>query len=988
MGIKMAHKQLILTALQRTALSWAGASLVLALAMTGDAKADALSQTVNCLEKSVMCVGSAAMPLETPIVMGLSSTKSATQFGCNAANSSTVPLALMTSSCVLAALKVGGVPTDDAYGAGGTAIAGVLAAAIPVPALQNIATSVAPEYAGKALQEIAFTIPVPSVAVPTVDAQIQCGQAIAKSGVKMIDDVKSVIGSAKSMVKSCGAAASCFADVLKSIVTNPIGALEGVGSALYNGAKKGYEAASDLVSGEGPNIPSGDYFSKVWYQQMPFLAATYAIQGSNAGGSVMAKMYTQCHDYYDSHRMSGSSATETCDQIRGWQSDASAQNSDPWPHKSLNQMIQDFINVNAANLVAESYKQASAASTASLVSCPSGNATCVAKVKQIYKDAADGITPGPNASNDKKIALLMPCLAADKQSFDVPKCVAPAMATAKMQVDTYTKATKGWSTLFTYGDARTTLNQMFDDWSAASAKTYLPQCNPGAAVAIGMSKCAKYIKTLLSDAGYENKKVDIGTQCNAGTKESPDFDLANCLKYTTSKFEPKLKSVVDTSDKEAADNALFLAKNELPNAIETYRAKGVANWKPQCKGLAQCIDTVTGAYANAVVGAKAVPLANCQVDAYNYNFSKCLEAPFASAVMASAQAVNQQTMLDQIGFLAKFVTPYADKCQLAACKPQITQIGNSWFVAVGGYPYQGAVNIGSDLKAVNPSNAIQMKPQSVKFIAQIEGELKSTSAWFAKQVDPFLKQCQNDACRSAVMELANKWFEVISNATPVLGQMSLGGASTFVATNPADADYIKKLEEVVKKHTISRAAGDAQPNLSVRAAAQTGGNLVPTQPIAPGAPGAPSAPVRVTAVPAGPTAPAQLQIAPGQTGLPGAALPGAAPAIKAAPVSVAVNTPSVTPVAPSQLPMPTIASSPPVARAVPLPMAGPDVGRSLIAAGCVASPPNAMPLGLAAGRGPATGTAYSCANAAGFSLCEQAKAQPGSSVSACTQRGR
>ena len=968
MGTKMAHKQSILASAQRVMLSWVGTCLAVALALTSDAKADALSDTVNCLEKSVVCVGGAAK----------------TQLSVIKASGTVLEFAALHPNCVadfvelnpitvgvstgMAALKVGGVPTDDAYGAGGSAIAGVLATAIPVPALQNIATSVAPEYAGKALQEIAFTIPVPSVAVPTVDAQIQCGQAIAKSGVKMVDDVKSVIGNAKSMVKSCGAAASCFADVLKSIVTNPIGALEGVGSALYSGAKKGFDAAGDLLSGQPPNIPAGEYFSKIWYQQLPFLAATYAIQGSNAGGAVMATMYSQCFNYYDKHRMSNSSATETCDQIRGWHSDASAQNSDPWPHKSLNQMIQDFINTNAANLVAESYKQASVASAASLASCPSGNATCAAKVKQIYKDAADGITPGPNATNDKKIALLMPCVAADKQSFDVPKCVAPAMATAKMQVDTYTKATKGWSTLFTYGDARATLNQMFDDWSAASSKTYLSQCNPGAAVAIGMSKCAKYIKNLLTDAGYENKKIDIGVQCNAGTKESPDFDLANCLKYTTSKFEPKLKSVVDTSDKEAADNALVLAKLALPDAIETYRAKGVANWKPQCKGLAQCIDTVTGAYANAALAAKTVPLANCQVDAYNYNFPKCLEAPFASAVMASAQAVNLQSALDQISFLAKYVTPYADKCQLAACKSQIAQLGNSWFAAVGGYPYQGTVSVGSDLKAVNPSNAVQMKPQSVKFIAQIEGEIKFTSNWYAKQVDPFLKQCQHDTCRSAVLELANKWFEVISNATPLLGQVSLSGSSAFVATNPADADYIKKLEDVVKKQSISRAAGDAQPNLNVRAAAQTGGNLVPTMPVAPIAP---MAPIGLLA-----------------PGAPGAALPVAASPIKVAPAAVALTAPSTTPAAPAQVPVPTLPISPPVVRAVPLPMAGPDMARSLVAAGCVVNPPNAVPLGLAVGRAPATGASYSCANAAGFSLCEQAKTQPGSGVSACMQRGR
>ena len=941
----------------------------------------------------------------------------------------------------MAALKATGVAdTSDAYGLAARPIAGVLAQLVPIPSLKSIAESNSVEYASTTLKSVASSIPVPSVAVPTVAAQIQCGQAIAQTGVKMVDDVKQTVGYAKAAVKSCGAAASCFEAVLKDIVTNPLGALSSAGQAIVQGAQDAYNAVGDFLSGQPPNIPSGEYFSKLWYQQMPYLAATYIIQGDAAGGARMASMYTQCHDYYDTHRMSSSSATETCDQIRGWQSDA----NQPWPHQTLNQMGQAFINKASADLTAAAYLRASNEGKTTADKCPKGNTVCINKVNQIYLDTAASLTPPQSATNAQKLGLLWPCIASDKQSFVIDQCVAPAFAAAKLQVDTYAKATAGWTVLFGLAEGKQALMEQADLRRTKDEATYKAQCNPKAPISVGKGSACEIAINKVANAAYaavEAVKIGDDTTCNKGTVSAPDFDLGACLKKYWDPLLPSFQAAVDLSNKYAKDIARAEALVRLPKDAAARRVKDTQTWQPQCKGDTPCKDKIAKAFADAESQAVKAGVDSCKIDDYNYYTPKCLDMPFNLAYMDVQPAIDAKAMLAKADFLAMYGQAAMDSCHLrVACTRGVRDLVNAWYDKVGGNALQvsPAGNGGGGLSpsgvvtfSVNAST-VQMKPESRYYIERIKQLLQRDAGFTKTEIDPYLSRCPAEKCKSDVMEIANAWFSASGAVTVVSsGSFSLsgGGAANPMVTisSPADGQYKKQLDDVLKSYARLEAAqrpmgGPVSGNMGAGGVHMLNSGSISANDNAGG--GTPAKAGLATPLAAGmaprlpASAPAATRMEPasapgaGVGGMPsvsgagtrpvptsaiplvlGTTSPGASPATIPAPIgrtppgsATAVPLTVVPPTVPTQPNAAALAASPNVSTLA-------DAERVLRNAGCrtLTNPPVFAPAPVAPGQRPvppmvtASEGQFVCTTANAMQACEALKAQRNSPVRACNQ---
>jgi hypothetical protein len=1001
------------------------------------AQADTVAQ---CITKTAGCAANVTKGTLTALDTGAQALAfAATNPNCvtDFVEGNIVTIGVSSGMALLKATNI--ADTTDAYGLAARPIAGVLAKLVPIPSLKSIAESESVEYASTTLKSVASSIPVPSVAVPTAAAQIQCGQAIAQTGVKMVDDVKQTIAYAKAAVKSCGAAASCFEAVLKDIVTNPLGALSSAGQAIVQGAQEAYNAVGDFLSGQPPNIPSGEYFSKLWYQQMPYLAATYIIQGDAAGGARMASMYTQCHDYYDTHRMSSSSATETCDQIRGWQSDA----NQPWPHQTLNQMGQAFINKSAADLTAAAYLRASNEGKTTADKCPKGNTVCVNKVNQIYLDTAASLTPPQSATNAQKLALLWPCIAPDKQSFVIDQCVAPAFAAAKLQVDTYAKATIGWTVLFGLAEGKQALMALADLRRTNDEATYKSQCNPKGPISVGKGSACEITINKVAKAAYaavEAVKIGDDTTCNKGTVSAPDFDLGPCLKKYWDPLLPSFQAAVDLSNKYAKDNARAQALVQLPKDAAARRIKDTQTWQPQCKGDTQCKDKIAKAFADAESQAVKAGVDACKIDDYNYYTPKCLDMPFNLASMDVQPAIDAKAMMAKADFLAMYGQAAMDTCRLRiACTRGVRELVNAWYDKVGGnamlvVPSGSGGAMGSGGVATFSVNAstVQMKPESRNYIERIKQLLQRDAGFTKTEIDPYLNRCPAEKCKNDVMEIANAWFNT-SGAVTVLssGTFSLnsGGAANTMVTisSPADAQYKKQLDDVLKSYarlegmqkpmggSVSNNMGPGGVHMpsggSISTNEKIGGGLqsnaglaVPVAPgIAPHPPvsapaasriepaSAPSAGVVALPLVAGAgTRPVQTSAVP--LGL-GTTSPGASPATAPAPI-VRMPTGSTTPVPLTVVPS-TILTQPSAAAPTLSPNVSTlaDAERVLRNAGCrtMTNTPVFAPAAAAPGQRPLPSMVtagegqFVCTSANALQACEAIKAQRNSPVKACNQ---
>jgi hypothetical protein len=176
------------------------------------------------------------------------------------ASSNFVTIGISSAMVGLAASGVikqeGGSYINYIYGQGGRPIVQAVSSIIPVPAISNLLQTESDALIGAAFKGITGSIPVPSVGAPTLERQLDCGNAIAVAGQGMVGKVKTFVGHAKGAVKSCSAAASCFAGVLVDIVKDPVGAIGSAGEFLVDGA----DTVLDAVFGGCKNLDSQVFF--------------------------------------------------------------------------------------------------------------------------------------------------------------------------------------------------------------------------------------------------------------------------------------------------------------------------------------------------------------------------------------------------------------------------------------------------------------------------------------------------------------------------------------------------------------------------------------------------------------------------------------------------------------------------------------------------------------------------------------------------------
>ena len=215
------------------------------------------------------------------------------------AASNFVTIGVSTSMVGLAAAGVlkqqGGTYRDYVYGAGGRPMVEALESIVPVPAISNLLKDYADDAIGQAFAGIASSIPIPSVGAPNLHLQLGCGSAIAVAGKDMLGKVKTFVGHAKGAVKSCSAAASCFAGVLVDIVKDPVGAVGSAGEFLADTA----DDVKDFVFGGCKNQDTQLYFNanfKPWQNELAY----QVVWGGNPNAYAKAgELVNQCVKYYD-----------------------------------------------------------------------------------------------------------------------------------------------------------------------------------------------------------------------------------------------------------------------------------------------------------------------------------------------------------------------------------------------------------------------------------------------------------------------------------------------------------------------------------------------------------------------------------------------------------------------------------------------------------------------------------------------------------------
>jgi hypothetical protein len=229
------------------------------------------------------------------------------------AASNFVTIGVSTSMVSLAAAGVlkqqGGSYKSYIYGQGGRPMVEALGTIVPVPALSNLLKQNDDALIGPAFAAIASSIPVPSAGAPNLDMQLECGSAIAVAGQSMVGKVKSFVGHAKGAVKSCSAAASCFAGVMADIVKDPVGALSSAGDFVLDAA----DDLKDAVFGGCKNMDSQVYFDanfKPWTNDIAF----NVIWGGQANAyNVKAEaLVKSCVSYYTGCDSQSKDANRRC----------------------------------------------------------------------------------------------------------------------------------------------------------------------------------------------------------------------------------------------------------------------------------------------------------------------------------------------------------------------------------------------------------------------------------------------------------------------------------------------------------------------------------------------------------------------------------------------------------------------------------------------------------------------------------------------------
>jgi hypothetical protein len=183
------------------------------------------------------------------------------------------------------------------YGVGARPMIKAISAIVPVPMLTSLLEQQGDEGLGAAFQAVTGQIPMPSAGAPNLALQLECGDAVASAGMGMVDSLKKVIGSAKAAVKTCSAAASCFATVLVDIVKDPVGSVGSAGEFLIDGA----DDVKDFVFGGCKNTPVQAYFDGRFKPHVNEIAYQ-TVWGGQPGyyGPISRQLVDQCVKDYDS----------------------------------------------------------------------------------------------------------------------------------------------------------------------------------------------------------------------------------------------------------------------------------------------------------------------------------------------------------------------------------------------------------------------------------------------------------------------------------------------------------------------------------------------------------------------------------------------------------------------------------------------------------------------------------------------------------------
>lgn len=183
------------------------------------------------------------------------------------------------------------------YGVGARPMIKAISGIVPVPMLTSLLEQQGDEGLGAAFQAATGQIPMPSVGAPNLALQLECGDAVASAGMGMVDSLKKVIGSAKAAVKTCSAAASCFATVLVDVVKDPIGSVGSAGEFLIDGA----DDVKDFVFGGCKNTPVQAYFDGRFKPHVNEIAYQ-TVWGGQPGyyGPISRQLVDQCVKDYDS----------------------------------------------------------------------------------------------------------------------------------------------------------------------------------------------------------------------------------------------------------------------------------------------------------------------------------------------------------------------------------------------------------------------------------------------------------------------------------------------------------------------------------------------------------------------------------------------------------------------------------------------------------------------------------------------------------------
>ncbi len=285
-------------------------------ASLGGAATDAQAQNLGqCLKDTVGCgvnIAKTQIDILTAATDVLAFTVRYPHCVSDIAAGNFITIGISGSMVTLAAAGVlkqeGGSYTNYIYGQASRPIVQAISSIVPVPALSNLLNENDAELV-RLFPGVASAIPIPSVNAPTLERQLDCGNAIATTGQAMVGKVKNFVGHAKGAVKSCSAAASCFAGVLLDIVKDPVGALGSAGEFLVDGA----DSLKDAVFGGCKNQDTQLFFNaniKPWQNDIAYKV----IWGGqpDAYNVKATELVNNCVSYYDGCNSDKDTAQRQC----------------------------------------------------------------------------------------------------------------------------------------------------------------------------------------------------------------------------------------------------------------------------------------------------------------------------------------------------------------------------------------------------------------------------------------------------------------------------------------------------------------------------------------------------------------------------------------------------------------------------------------------------------------------------------------------------